>query len=373
MLHKLQFYGIRGICNSWFANYLSNRKQLTEIGNSKSSHKYLTTGVPQGSILGPILFLIYINDIKTCTNKLSILSYADDTTVYLSGPNTNEMIDIMNTELKKLYDWLCANRLSLNIKKTNCCIFSPSNKKYTCNKIVSLNNQTITKIGEQNKDDAIKFLGIYIDRHLTWKKHINIICSKISKATFVINRVKHFLPHCALKSLYYTLIQSHMTYGIQAWGNSTSITKLGVLQKRVIRIINKKRYRSHTDPIFKSESILKLSDLYKLHVSLFMFDLQNGSLPISFKPYIQQSETATHHTMCTRQHGLLKNERARTTFSSKLPKHNFTNIWNNISENIRNVANRRLFKCMLHTYYTDQYESLVICTNPMCPDCLSRR
>ena len=164
-----------------------------------------------------------------------------------------------------------------------------------------------------------------------------------------------------------------MTYGIQAWGNSTSITKLGVLQKRVIRIINKKRYRSHTDTIFKSESILKISDLYKLHVSLFMFDLQNGSLPISFKTYIQQSETATHNTMCTRQHGLLKKERARTTFSYKLPKHNFTNIWNNISENIRNVANRRLFKCMLHKYYTDQYESLVICTNPMCTDCRSRR
>ena len=105
LLHKLQLYGISGIRNSWFANYLSNRKQLTEIGNSKSSHKFLTTGVPQGSILGTILFLIYINDIKSCTNNKIILSYADDTTVYLSGPNTNEMIDIMNTELKKLYDW----------------------------------------------------------------------------------------------------------------------------------------------------------------------------------------------------------------------------------------------------------------------------
>ena len=214
------------------------------------------------------------------------------------------MIDIMNTELKKLYNWLCANRLSLNIKNINCCIFSPPSKTYTCNKIVSLNNQTITQIGEQNKDDAIQFLGIYIDRHLTWKKHIYIICSKISKATFVINRVKHVLPHSALKPLYYTLIHSHMTYGIQAWGNSTSITKLGVLQKRVIRVI--KQNRSHTDPIFKSESIITISDLYKLHVSLFMFDLKNGSLRISFKTYIQQSETATINTMCTRQHGLLK-------------------------------------------------------------------
>ena len=151
----------------------------------------------------------------------------------------------MNTELKKLYNWLCANRLSLNIKKTNCCIFSPSSNKYICNKIVSLNNQTITHIGEQNKDDAITFLGIYIDRHLTWKKHINITCSRISKATFATNRVKHFVPHCALKSLYYTIIYNHMTYGIQPRGNSTSITKLGVLQKRVIRLINKKRSKSY--------------------------------------------------------------------------------------------------------------------------------
>ena len=141
--------------------------------------------------------------------SVRILSYADDTSVYLSGPNTNE-IDIMNTELKKLYDLLCANRLSLNIKKTNCCIFSPPSKTYTCNKIVSLNNQTITQIGEENKDDAIQFLGIYIDRHLTWKKHINIICSKISKATFVINRVKHFFTtFCTKISILYISSQSY--------------------------------------------------------------------------------------------------------------------------------------------------------------------
>ena len=83
LLHKLQFYGIRGICNSWFANYLAGRTQFTEICNSKSSQNKLMTGVPQGSILGPILFLIYINDIKNCTNKLTILSFADDTSLYI--------------------------------------------------------------------------------------------------------------------------------------------------------------------------------------------------------------------------------------------------------------------------------------------------
>ena len=240
LLHKLQFYGIRGICNSWFANYLADRTQFTEICNSKSSQKKLMTGVPQGSILGHILFLIYINDIQNCTNKLTILSFADDTTVYISNPSVDEMVDIVNTELKKLYGWLCANRLSLNKKKTNFCIFSPtSNKHNISNKTITLNDQIINQIGDKDKNDAIKFLGINLDKHLTWKTHINVTCSKISSALFIINRVKNLLPHTALKSLYYTLIHSHMTYGIHAWGNASSIAKLFVLQKHAIRIINK--------------------------------------------------------------------------------------------------------------------------------------
>ena len=154
-----------------------------------------------------------------------------------------------------------------------------------------------------------------------------------------------------------------MTCNIQAWGNSTSITKIGVLQKRVIRLIHKKKISKSYRP---SESILKISDFCKLLVSLFMLDLQNGSLPISFKTCIQQSETATYPKYNMHQTAWSsEKERPRTTFSSKLPKHYFTNIWNNISENIRNAVNRRQFKAMLHNYYTDQYESCVICTSNM--------
>ena len=107
---------------------------------------------------------------------------------------------------------------------------------------------------------------------ITWKKHININSSKISRAIFAINRLKHFLPHNALKTLYYTLIQSNLTYGVQAWGNGNTVIQLQTLQKRALRIINNKIYRSHTDPIFKSKKIIKITDIHKLHVSLFMFD-----------------------------------------------------------------------------------------------------
>ena len=110
------------------------------------------------------------------------------------------------------------------------------------------------------KKKSVKFVGLHIDKHLTWKEHINIISSKIARAISAINRVKHFIPHKALKSLYYTLINSHITHGIQAWGNGNT-RKLEILQKLALRIINNKEYRSHTDPIFKSEKILKVLDV----------------------------------------------------------------------------------------------------------------
>ena len=127
-----------------------------------------------------------------------------------------------------------------------------------------------------------KFLGIYIDKHLTWKEHINIISSKISRAIFAINRVKHILPHKSLKSLYYTLIHSHITYGIQAWGNGNT-KKLDILQKRALRIINKKGYRSHTEPLYKSAKILKIVDVFKLQASLFMYDFVMKKVLIQIK------------------------------------------------------------------------------------------
>ena len=116
-----------------------------------------------------------------------------------------------------------------------------------------MNNVKILFIGEN--DDSIKFLGLHLDEHLTWSKTIEAITSKISKSLFVINRVKYVLPHYALKTLYFSLVQSHLQYGIQAWGNATTINKLTVLQKRAIRIINQINYRGHTDPLFKSERI----------------------------------------------------------------------------------------------------------------------
>ena len=175
LLYKLHFYANRGLSHKWFASYLSNRKQYIEIHKCKSPKKNITTGVPEGLVLESILFLIYINDIINYSS-LNILSFADDRTVYTSGPHIDTLIN--------------------NI--IHCCVFSPSNNKYQVNNCIKINNEIVNHIWKDNEGESVKVLGIHIDKHLTWKKHINIIRSKIYKSIFAINRVKNFLPHNAL-------------------------------------------------------------------------------------------------------------------------------------------------------------------------------
>ena len=241
LIHKLEHYGIRGICKDWFASYLTNRSQYTEINGHKSTYLNINTGVPQGSILGPILFLIYVNDINNSSN-LNILCFADDTTAYKSGPNIKYLISDVNIQLQLLYTWLSCNKLSLNINKTSYTIFRPhSNTHINIRNSLHINHEAIKSSEESTKAGAANFLGVYIDNHLTFSQHIDQLCTSLSNSIFAINRVKYLLPYAALRSLYFCLIHSRLQYAIEAWGNSNSLHKLQRVQKRAIRVINNKK------------------------------------------------------------------------------------------------------------------------------------
>ena len=186
--------------------------------------------------MGPILFLIY----KCSTLKL--LCFAD-TTAYQSGPDIKTLTTDVNVQIGKLYEWLCSNKLSLNVNKTYYSLFRPSsNMRIDTNRtLYSIHNEPI-KLIEEIEPTAIQNLGVYIDKHFTWNQHVQYICSSISKCTFVLNRA--------------------------------------------IRVITNKYYRQHTDPLFKATSILKVTDLHRLQVCSFMYDLTNNKLPYSFRNYI---------------------------------------------------------------------------------------
>ena len=222
LLKKMENLGIRGVARTWFENYLSNRHQYMELYGKKSNRKVVTCGVPQGSILGPILFLMYVNDIHKCTS-LDVLSFADDTTILCSSYDIKALYDEMNFELGKLSEWFKANKLCLNIKKTKYILFQPNNAhiaRKSQDFDIFIDGQKVDQISHSNSDKSFKFLGLHIDETLSWRYHAQKVCAKISTSNYIINKVKNFLPKSALKSLYLSFVHSHICYGLVIWGAS---------------------------------------------------------------------------------------------------------------------------------------------------------
>ena len=281
LLHKLSHYGIRSIVNDWFSSYLSNRIQTTQVGLHVSRKESTLCGVPQGSVLGPLLFLVYVNDIYMASDKLTFYLFADDTNLLYADKNPKSLKTIVNCELFKVVDWLIANKLSLNIKKTNYIIFHPYQKCINFNiRIKAYDSRTKTFFDLERKDH-VKYLGIIIDRHLSWKHHINYIALKISRNIGIISRLKHFVPLKTLLSIYNSLISPYISYGLIAWGQASKshLEKLLILQKRAVRLINFLPFRTHAIPYFAQSNILPITVLYFKLSSILMFDITTNSAP----------------------------------------------------------------------------------------------
>ena len=197
----------------------------------------LPCGVPQGSVLGPLLFLIYINNIQECSEKLKFFLFPDDTSILYADKNLRSLELIVNQELCKLYNWLTTNKLTLNIKKSNFVIFSPAQRKFTYQpKIMIFDNEQNKNVALECKE-FIKYLGILIDSHLTWKHHIDHIAIKISRTVGLISKLRHFVPKHTLINIYRSLVAPYLSYGLIVCGQACKsyLDKLLKLQKRALR------------------------------------------------------------------------------------------------------------------------------------------
>ena len=211
LLEKLKAYGIQPENLKWFRSYLSNRKQFILYDDFKKEVKIVKCGVPQGSILGPLLFLVFVNDLSNSTKVLDPVLFADDTNLFCSDSNIRTLFETANQELSQINDWFLANRLSLNVEKTKYMLFHKCIEQENIPlklPLLQLNSNII------ERGNSLKFLGVILDEHLTWKKHIQLIENKVSKNVGVLYKASKLINSKCLRSIYFSFIHSILTMQI---------------------------------------------------------------------------------------------------------------------------------------------------------------
>ena len=319
LLDKLYHYGIRGCAHSCFKSYLSNWHQFVTYNGVMSGKQMIRCGVPQGSILDPLLFLTYINDLSSARDHSQPFLFADDTNLFLSGSSICQLQQNMESDLMNIAEWLKANELSLNIKKTHLMVFTSKNKTPT-NMELHIGGQPIEKVEH-------KILGVILDHKITWKKHINYISNKIEKGIGIIKKVRKYLNSETLISLYYSFIYPYLIYCNQVWGNTckSNMNSVVLLQKKIIRIICGVKPREHTDPLYIKLKLLKCEDINKYLLSRLMYRIHHGDITMLDGYFIKNSNI---HNYNTRQSDHYHVPSFKTNLGKACFKYQGALIWN---------------------------------------------
>ena len=259
---KMQFYGITGSAQKWFSSYLDNRKQYCRVNGTTSNVENIDIGVPQGSCLGPLLFLLYINDLPFALKKAKATMYADDTAISYASAKSEELDLVINEELSCIERWLQGNKLSLNVVKTQAMIIGSKPKiKELKNNLRCLPS---FRVGGEEIDliNETKYLRVVIDNCLTWENHISAVQKKISRAIGLLKYARNFVQTVTLMNLYRSIIEPHFSY---VWGSCGAL-KLDVLQKlqnKAARMVTNSPFDASAAPLLQRlgwPSVQKLID-----------------------------------------------------------------------------------------------------------------
>lgn len=338
---------------------MSERQQYVEYDGCISGPTSVELGVPQGSVLGPTLFIVYINDLADNLIKSHCIMFADDTTIYDHDSNINNLYTNLTNELIILIDWFYANRLSLNLSKTHHMLFTNTklDNVISCN--LKVGNEHIEKV------KCVKFLGLKIDSELKWDKHIDVVSKRITSGFYAINKAKSVLNRKCLTSLYYAFVYPHLSYGISLWGNTYNVylKKLIVLQKKIVRVIMNSEYNAHSEPLFKTLKILKVSDVYKIHVAKYVFSFLKCLLPNVLTDMFQIMGNRNVYYTRQLKTSKLKVPRIRTSLSARSLTNMGPKIWNpidsklylKVTNHIVSFVNMKCFVSRLKKLIIDNY------------------
>lgn len=306
-------------------------------------------GVPQGSILGPLLFIIYINDLTLYYNDIHTIIFADDTNIFYSHKDISILETHVNRQLAEINTWFKCNRLSINTSKTFYLVFTSNIRKQTNHDMkITLDNKNISKA------ESIKFLGIYIDQFVNFKTHIDELCKKLSKLVGLFYRIRNMLPLDALLYIYRSLFEPHLNYCNYIWGHTypTYVTKLITLQKKAIRAITRSPYNSSTSPLFHRCGLLKLPDICYYHDACIMYDVVN-------KRNAKLCELIPIHTPShqhqTRKKSLIKGRDRKLKCTRMSISCSGPQLWNELDKNVKTSVTLPVFKNNLKKYLLQKY------------------
>lgn len=351
LLKKLECYGIRGIANNVLKSYLTNRKQFVQVGDGRSSLLPISVGVPQGSNIGPLLFILFINDIARLDLNGKPRLFADDTALFYPNKDIHTIIALMEKDLQTLNNFFNTNLLSLNPTKTKYMIFRSIRRIVPAHDHPRLATNIIEKV------NCFKYLGIHLDPTLSWNNHIHRIEKRVASYIGILWRVRLFVPCKTLLQYYFAYIHTHFNYIISVWGRTASshLQKLQCLQKRCLKIIFKKPLLYPTLSLYSDEchKILPISFLCDIQTLLFVHD-------ILFNPKFHHNIqlTASNNSRRTRQANNLQRIRAITTRGQQRIRFIGPTLYNNLPENLQSIENRSIFNARIKQYYKNKLNEL---------------
>ena len=342
---KMEYYGIKNSALEWFKSYLAERKQYVSLNGVHSDIKNVNIGIPQGSILGPLLFLIYINDLSQLLRTGDQILFADDVTQYDWDDNFFAALDRINESMILIRDWFLANKLSVNTIKSEAMVFTRRNLIFPLPPVL-LADQPLPY------NWSFKFLGLILDVKLSWSNHLHRIRSKVSSACGILYSIRSKITRSVAKIIYSSLFLPYLQYCNILWASCTvsKMQSIFICQKRIVRLILKKSRWEPSSPLFKRLKLVKLQDFNKVNSAQFVYKAVNGLIP----------SPITFAVRAPGPYNLRQNEPLIVPFSRFNQTQRFISIrgpliWNALPLDIRTSRTLQTFKKRIKSYYIDQY------------------